>query len=58
MEISAMQFRTLYLSGLGLAQIMARTGAEYGALIDKARRASIPLVTGGPHDTATCRHQH
>ncbi len=55
---SPAQLRIMYETGYGIADIMARTGKEYGDVMERLRSANVELVTGGPHDIRSCRDRH
>lgn len=50
--------RDAYASGLGIAGIMDATGKDYETVRLALSESGVLLVTGGPHDTVTCRHDH
>lgn len=51
--------RTAYqVDGLGIFQIMQETGKSYEEIRLALSESGVTLLTGGPHDTATCRHDH
>lgn len=50
--------RDAYASGDGILTIMEETGKSYEETRLALSEAGVQLLTGGPHDTATCRHDH
>ena len=52
------QLREMYEHGWGIAEIMERTGKEYIEVRSRLLEAGTVLITGGPHDTDDCDHQH
>lgn len=50
--------REAYADGYGIADIMSETGRSYEETRLALSEAGVQLLTGGPHDTATCRHDH
>lgn len=51
--------RNVYNTGAGgIFQIMEETGKGYDEVRFALSEAGVQLVTGGPHDTASCRHDH
>jgi hypothetical protein len=51
--------RNVYQTGMGgIADIMAETGRSYEQVRIALSESGVTLLTGGPHDTATCRHDH
>lgn len=52
------KLRAMYEHGYGIAVIMDMTGAPYIEVFTKLRDAGTTLITGGPHDTTRCQHDH
>lgn len=52
------QLRAMYEHGWGIAEIMERTGKPYIEVRGKLLEAGTKLITGGPHDTSECEHDH
>lgn len=52
------QLRAMYDHGWGIAEIMERTGKPYIEVRGKLLEAGTELITGGPHDTSDCEHDH
>ncbi len=50
--------RQAYAEGAGIADIMSETGKDYETIRVALGEAGVSLLTGGPHDTTTCRHDH
>lgn len=50
--------RQMYESGYGIEAIIGYTNMTYMEVIERLRTAGTNLITGGPHDTETCRHNH
>jgi hypothetical protein len=51
--------RNMYVTGVGgIFDIMEKTGRGYEEIRLALSEGGVTLVTGGPHDTATCRHDH
>ncbi len=50
--------RDAYASGDGILTIMEETGKSYEETRLALSETGVQLLTGGPHDTATCRHDH
>jgi hypothetical protein len=44
--------------GVGVAEIMEETGKSYEEIRLALSESGVLLMTGGPHDTAMCRHDH
>lgn len=59
-EMSLTAFaRNAYVNGEGgIRDIMDATGRGYEEVRVALSEGGVTLVTGGPHDTATCRHDH
>lgn len=55
---SARAIKVAYELGSGIAEIMYDTGKSYEQVRNALGETGATLVTGGPHDTATCRHDH
>jgi len=52
------QMRVMYEHGWGVAEIMERSGKSYEQVMMGLREAGTVLITGGPHDTGKCLHNH
>ncbi len=52
------QIRTMYANGRSVSQIMGDTGQDYGKVKGALDATKTKLITGGPHDTRSCRHSH
>lgn len=50
--------RQAYADGAGIADIMSETNKDYESIRLALSEAGVSLLTGGPHDTSTCRHDH
>lgn len=51
--------RNVYATGAGgIFEIMEMTGKSYEEVRVALSETGVTLVTGGPHDMATCRHDH
>lgn len=50
--------RDAYANGDGIDQIMSYTGKSYEEIRLALSESGVQLITGGPHDTAICRHDH
>lgn len=54
-RLTASEIVTMYGQGFGVRDIMAYTGMAY---VDVTDRLGDITITGGPHDTEFCRHDH
>lgn len=52
------ELRAMYEHGWGIAKIMEYTGKPYIEVRGKLLEAGTTLITGGPHDTNECWHDH
>lgn len=50
--------RQMYESGYGVMRILEYTGMSYIDVHTRLVEAGTALITGGPHDTERCRHEH
>jgi hypothetical protein len=55
---SPTQMRAMYEHGYSLLQIMEMTGKAYIEVRTRLLEAGTTLLTGGPHATDYCRHDH
>lgn len=55
---SPTQIRAMYEHGYSMLDIMTMTGQGYIEVRTKALEAGTTLITGGPHATDYCRHDH
>lgn len=55
---SVPQLREMYEGGHGISQIMTETGLDYERTMTKLKAGGVRLITGGPHDTDACQHDH
>jgi len=55
---SPTQMRAMYEHGYGMVEIMSMTGKAYIEVRTGLLEAGTTLLTGGPHETDYCRHDH
>lgn len=58
MPISPGALRVEYENGMGVSALMEMSGKSYEEVREGLAAAGAVLITGGPHDTQRCGHDH